>query len=161
MSELDSTNPVPAPLAEQAQPNTDPANTETPETDPAANDHTDERKLRRRAQAAEAERDTLAARLEGLQLAEVDRQLAAVLAVPGDLFDFSDITLADLTDPDTGAVDPEKVTEAASALVELRPGLAYVAPRPAPRPGGYQEAGQGRGYTQQTSPASWGNVSLR
>ncbi|WP_045821992.1 hypothetical protein [Williamsia herbipolensis] len=158
MSELDSTNPVPAPLAEQAQPNTDPANTETPEIDPAANDHTDERKLRRRAQAAEAERDTLAARLKGLQLAEVERQLAVVLAVPGDLFDFSDTTLADLCDPDTGAVDPEKVTEAASALVELRPGLAYVAPRPASRAGTYQNAGQGRGYSDRPSPVGWDQV---
>lgn len=161
MSELDSTTAVHAPLTGQEQPNASAANTDAPETDPAANDHTDERKLRRRAQAAEAERDTLAARLEGLQLAEVERQLAAVLAVPGDLFDFSDITLANLTDPDTGAVDPEKVTEAASALVELRPGLAYVAPRPAPRPGEYHESGQGRGYMKRTLPASWDNVSLR
>lgn len=70
-------------------------------------------------------RESLAAaeaRIEAMQLREVER-LAADLAQPSDLFEVGGVTLADLLS-ESGDVDNDAVTEAVSALIEQRPGLA-------------------------------------
>jgi hypothetical protein len=80
---------------------------------------------RQRAQELEAERDKLAGRLAAAQTREVERIAAQVLAQPGDLLALGGVTLADLTDPETGELlDEEEILGMAAALVDQRPGLS-------------------------------------
>lgn len=71
---------------------------------------------------AREERDALAARVEAYQRREVER-LAAELAQPGDIFELGGVSLVDLLGED-GEVDADAVSDAVSALIESRPGLA-------------------------------------
>ncbi|MCV7055506.1 hypothetical protein [Mycolicibacterium gilvum] len=73
------------------------------------------RKYRRRAQTAEAERDTLKARLEILQRGEVERLVADRLADPADVWR-DGATLDTLLDDD-GNIDPKRVDELTKGLL--------------------------------------------
>ncbi|MDS1115607.1 hypothetical protein RD149_17795 [Gordonia westfalica] len=86
----------------------EPDNTETPEPQSKR-----EARYRLQLRETEAERDTLAGRIETMQRAEVERLAADVIAKPDALW-ASDTTLADLLDDD-GLVDRDKVTAAAYA----------------------------------------------
>lgn len=98
-----------------------PQSEDGPETDqPAVEDQPGEdkpsnREARYRVQLreTEAERDQLAATVEALQRAEVERLAAKTIQKPSALW-AAQTPLADLLDDD-GAVDPQKVTKAASA----------------------------------------------
>jgi len=73
------------------------------------------RKYRRRAQTAEAERDTLKARLEVLQRGEVERLVADRLADPADVWR-DGATIDSLVDGD-GNIDPKRVDELTKGLL--------------------------------------------
>ena len=75
-----------------------------------------EARYRTQLRATEAERDGLAARIETMQRAEVERLAADVIGKPAALW-ATDTTLADLLDDD-GQVDPDKVAAAAHAAKE-------------------------------------------
>lgn len=90
---------------------TDLDNLETPEPQSKR-----EARYRVQLRETEAERDTLAARVETMQRAEVERLAADVIAKPDALW-ASDTTLADLLDDD-GQVDRDKVAAAAHAAKE-------------------------------------------
>ena len=90
---------------------TEPEGTESPEPQSKR-----EARYRLQLRETEAERDTLAARVETMQRAEVERLAADVIAKPDALW-ASDTTLADLLDDD-GQVDRDKVAAAAHAAKE-------------------------------------------
>lgn len=102
-------------------------------------------KWRTHAREVEAERDTLTARVQALQAAEVVRLATG----PGKLHDGSDLPddLDSLLD-ESGDVDPGAVTEAVDRLRENKPHLA------APAFGG--SVGQGERSTSTGS--SWADV---
>lgn len=81
-------------------------------------------KYRTQLRKAEAERDALATRLDGMQRAEVQRLAAG----PGGLADGADVwaglELADALD-ESGQVDPERVKAAVSALLAGKPHYAH------------------------------------
>lgn len=90
-------------------------------------------KYRTQLRETEAQRDTLAAKVETLQKAQVEA-LAADLAKPAALW-ATGTSLADLLDDD-GNVDADKVTEAvARARDELGLAAAVRSPRPDPTQG--------------------------
>lgn len=93
-------------------------------------------KYRRRLREAEAERDTLAARVEALQRAEVERAAADALARPEALW-AAGTELGDLLTED-GTVDPQRVAQAAAEARD-RLGLAPArrTPRADPTQGGH------------------------
>lgn len=101
--------------------------------------------------AAAAERDQLAARLDAMQRRDVERIAATRLAQPDDLWTIGGTALADLLD-DGGDVDETTVTAAIDALLEARPGLAKPAPRKFPDMGGGQRGGP------VDAPPSWRDV---
>lgn len=79
-------------------------------------------KYRTKLRETEAERDTLAGRLEMMQRAEVARLAGEKLAIGADILDIAGTPLAELLS-DEGTVDPDKVTAATDALLESRPNL--------------------------------------
>jgi hypothetical protein len=79
-------------------------------------------KYRTRLREAEGQRDTLAARVEGLQRYVIESK-AAKLAEPGDLFTVGGHSVADFLD-DNGEVDEAKVTDAVDQLTTARPRLS-------------------------------------
>ncbi|MGR3938226.1 hypothetical protein [Streptomyces sp. BRA346] len=91
--------------------------------DKPASKNAEAAKWRVAAREAQAERDELQARLDGFLRADAERLAAEFLAVPGDLFDISGASLADVLDED-GRVSPDKIKELADAAVKARPGLA-------------------------------------
>ncbi|MEH3155309.1 MAG: hypothetical protein PGN29_08135 [Gordonia paraffinivorans] len=101
------------------------------------------RALRQRAQAAEADRNTAIAAADRLRSAEVARLASDRLANPADLTDaaLGGVALADLSDPDTGLIDPQRVDDAVAAVLAVRPGLATAKLR-TPAPGTYAQGGQ-------------------
>lgn len=113
--------------AEAPQPENDGSgDTEDTEGDPRV---AEARRYRKRAQAAEAERDSLAERLTGLQRAEAER-LAGEHIVKGAALWATGIDVADVLD-EAGQVDPEKVAVFAA---QARESLGVEAPRRRPRP---------------------------
>lgn len=113
------------------EPTTD-ESTGTPEVsddklDPASRDAV---KYRKRAQAAEKERDQLADRLATLQRAEVERLAAQHLADGADIWrDGAD--LANLL-TDAGNIDPDKVKTTATELGATHPHWRKLAPSAPP-----------------------------
>ena len=96
-------------------------------------------KYRRRLREAEAQRDTLTERLEGLQRAEVERLAGEHLAKGAGIW--TTTALSDVLDDD-GTVDPAKVTQAAQEAREsvgLAP--AHGTPRPDPSQGALGQLG--------------------
>ena len=98
-------------------------------------------KYRRRLRETEAERDALAARVEALQRAEVERVAADTLARPEALWAAGTDLAALLTED--GAVDPEAVAQAVTDARD-RLGLAPAqrTPRADPSQGGHGEPPQ-------------------
>lgn len=116
-----------------------------------------ERAQRRRAQAAEAERDALAETLHRVRVAEVHRLAADRVAVPGDLFDFG-LELDEVLTED-GLIDPDKVSEAIDVVLETRPGLAAAQLIKGPRPIEYKNSGQNQPTRKPTGKqANWQQV---
>lgn len=126
--------PTPADLTGPADSTTDttylhPTVTDGPDTTPddaeAPDANNEARKYRKRAQAAEAERDQLRTRLDTLQRAEVGR-LASThgekIHNTEDLFEIGGVALDDLKD-DNGNLDPAKVAASLEALHTERPYL--------------------------------------
>lgn len=107
----------------------------------AANREAADRRVK--LKAAEEANAQLAAKVEQLQRAEVERLAAATLATGADLF-IDGADLASFLDDETGDVSPDAVSAAAAKIVEARPGLARPAgsgfdggvrrPTPAPAP---------------------------
>ncbi|MFA7511858.1 MAG: hypothetical protein WCZ29_15370 [Mycolicibacterium vanbaalenii] len=88
------------------------------------------KKYRQRAQAAEAERDTLRTRLESMQRNEVERLAAEHLKDGTDLWR-DGAQLADLLDDD-GNIDPDKITDVTQTLVTAHPHWRKLAPAAPP-----------------------------
>lgn len=109
-------------------------------------------RYRRRLRDAEAERDAHATRIEAFQRRDVARLAGETLAQPSDLFDVGGRDLADLLD-DAGEVDADKVTMAAAALLESRPGLAKAKDQVWPA-----DTGQGRQGESFSPAASWAGL---
>jgi hypothetical protein len=86
-----------------------------------------------KAREAEAQRDALASRLEGLQRAEAEREAAEHLADPADLW--REVAVADLLSED-GELDSKRVREAASGVARSHPHWRRPA---APSSGGARE----------------------
>lgn len=99
---------------------------------------------------ARAERDALAARVEGMQRAEIERLAADALSVPGDLLSLSGNAVADYL-TESGDVDAAKVAADVAAVLAERPGLQ----RPK-HPAGYDPS-QGTGGRTNPNP-TWGNL---
>jgi hypothetical protein len=145
MTENNENTPVEAPNS-PVEPQTDEGQGIIP--DDAAKDKigNEAAKYRVRAREAEAERDTLAARLSVLQRAEIERLASAGLSHPSDLFSLSGNQLADYL-TDDGTVDSAKVSADLEAILSERPGL-----KPAARA---IDRTQGLGGGQQQSSPSW------
>jgi hypothetical protein len=91
---------------------------------------------------ARAERDALAARIEAMQLHQVEHYAAQHLAEPKDLLALSGLELAELLTED-GFADPEKIRDAASEVAAARPGLAVNSPAYDPTQGSGGSASRG------------------
>jgi hypothetical protein len=78
-----------------------------------------DQRYRARARAAEAERDKVAAVVDGMRRAEVERLVAPKLADPGDLFR-DGVALADLLD-DQGRVDPAVLDKVVDKVIGDHP----------------------------------------
>lgn len=115
-------------------PDQTPADTTPGEDAPAVSPNAEAARYRSRLRETETERDTLQARLETMQRAEVER-LAARLVEPSAIW-AGGVTLADLLDDD-GNLDPAKATAAIDQATS-RLGLAVkpTTPRPDPAQGG-------------------------
>lgn len=108
-----SSDPTPVPEPDDQTPDVPEVDQGEDEGEPGGHEAA---KLRKRAQAAETERDTLTARVQAMQRAEVERHAAATLAKPAGLW-VSGVDLAELLD-DSGDVDPAKVREAATTAAD-------------------------------------------
>jgi len=104
-----------------------------------------EARYRTALRETEAERDTLAAKVEALQRAEAERLAAKVIQKPGALW-AAQTALADLLNDD-GTVDPRKVTDAATTAQKAL-GLA------ATRPAGYV-AREGTTIHRSSAGSTW------
>ncbi|MGB3258429.1 MAG: hypothetical protein WBA72_10635 [Ornithinimicrobium sp.] len=104
-------------------------------------------RYRRRLRETEAERDTLAERVERMQRAEVERIAGQHLAVGADLFTIGSATLAEMLD-EAGNVAPDQVKTAAAKVAQARPGLA-------PR---WPDMGAGKRGVPLSAGTSWGEV---
>ena len=144
----------PAPDAPKpADPVVDPAPAETdPNSAETGKDGAEAAKYRRRLRETETQRDQLSTRVERMQRADVERLAGAHLAKGADVMAFG-TDLADLLGDD-GEVDPDKVTAAALALLEDRPGL-HKDGRPRRGP---TSLGQGSYPGVGTPPKTWASV---
>jgi len=104
-----------------------------------------EARYRTQLRETEAERDALAAKVEALQRAEVERLAAKVIQKPAALWAAGTV-LADLLNDD-GTVDPRKVTDAATTAQKAL-GLA------ATRPAGYV-AREGTTIHRSSAGSTW------
>jgi hypothetical protein len=122
--------PEPTPAPAVAEPEAPAAETapeapaeETPASDALAAARREAADRRVKLKAAEEANAQLAAKVEQLQRAEVERLAAATLAAGADLF-LDGAELASFLDEETGDVSPDAVSVAAAKIVEARPGLA-------------------------------------
>jgi hypothetical protein len=79
-----------------------------------------EAKYRQQLRATERERDELGERLEQRDRAEVEHLVANRLIDPKDLW-AGGVSLADVTDPDTGDISPQLIDEAITRVVKEHP----------------------------------------
>lgn len=86
-----------------------------------------EERFRKERNAAIAERDALAQRIEQMQRAEIERLASDQLSMPADLFSLSGNSVADYLTED-GNVDAEKVAADVAAVLAERPGLGTRSP---------------------------------
>lgn len=112
---------TPAEQTEQAEQEQHPEQTEEAEHDDHEADPTKLRaeaaKYRRRAQDAEAERDTLRAEIDGLRRSEIEHRVADRLETPEDLWLVHDTE----TFMGDDGIDDEAIRAAVDALLEQRP----------------------------------------
>lgn len=110
-----------------------------------------ERKLRKRAQAAEAERDQLRARVDALTKRQVEQLVGSRLHNASDLW--ISTSVADLLD-ESGDVDPAKVE---AAITELRAARPYLGPNAA-APASQVTFGAEKPDLEGAQPPSWQQV---
>lgn len=104
-----------------------------------------------KAREAEAQRDALAGRLEGLQRAEAERVSGEHLADPSDLW--REVAVADLLSED-GELDSKRVREAAAGVARAHP---HWGPPRAPASGGAREgAPSGPSFADELRRAAGG-----
>lgn len=96
--------------------------------------------------AARAERDALAQRVERFQRSELERIASAHLASPADLLTLSGNELSDCL-TESGDIDPEKVNADAAVILAERPGLRKVSASTDPT--------QGRGSNPRKATPTW------
>lgn len=108
------------PATGPAVPDHDPAGAESPQDEPKGN-----REAKYRVERNEAREALTAAqtRIEALQVREVERLASEHLAQAGDLLSLGGRGVADFLTPE-GWVDHDAVADAATELIESRPGLA-------------------------------------
>jgi hypothetical protein len=125
--ERDDTPPA-QPDEGEVSPETADAADET--SDPLAKVRHEAAGYRRRLRETEQDRDRLAGNLEAMQRAEVERLAADGLRALGDGGDLwrAGTELADVLDPDTGAVDPVRVDTARAAVLDQHPHWAASVP---------------------------------
>lgn len=110
----------PDPAEETSHATEDPGTPDDPTADPARRARSEARRLRERLHAAEAERDTLAATVDGYRRTHAERAAeSAGLASGGDLW-AAGTDLAGLLGED-GHVDPARVAETVGRLLADRP----------------------------------------
>lgn len=143
-----------APEPDAVEPPGDPASTDDEHTDDESA-NSEAARYRRRLRETETARDSLAGRVERLQLAEVSRQVSDRLSQPQDLFAFG-VTLKDVLGED-GEVDDGLVETALLGLLDARPGLAKVTPRP----NGPSSVGAGVRPSRVDDAPSWSDVLRR
>jgi hypothetical protein len=141
-----------------------PGTTQATETTPEASspDHPNEagsvrpanREARYRVERNEARQalDAAEALLGGYRTREVERLASEHLAQPSDLLSLGEVALTDLI-TDDGFVNPKAVSEAVSALIEARPGLAKTPP-----PARAVDRSQGQGGNVGRPKPSLGDV---
>lgn len=112
-----------------------------------------EARYRTERNAAREELATAHGRIEAYQRAEVERLAAEHLAVPADFW-LSENAVADYVDPETGAVDADRVAEDVRLLIEERPRLGSRSPAFDP------SRGMGGG-TPPAKVASWSSAFRR
>lgn len=148
MTQPADTTPDEAPEAEPAEA----ADRPQPEPDRAVEESPDqERKLRKRAQAAEAERDQLRARVDALTKRQVEQLVGSRLHNASDLWIGTNV--ADLLD-ESGDVDPSKVD---AAITELRAARPYLGPNAA-APASQVTFGAEKPDLEGAQPPSWQQV---
>lgn len=103
---------------------TPPEPQESPETPEESKGDREAAKLRKRAQAAETERDALAERVATLQRGEVERLAAGEggLADGADLWSAADL---EALQDEQGNIDAEAVTQAVADLLKAKPHYAH------------------------------------
>jgi hypothetical protein len=106
----------------------EPGDTDQPDPD-RDNANREAARYRRKLRETESQRDQLAARLEVLQRAEVERQAANTLADPADVW-VAGTNLTDLLGED-GNIDPDKVQTTLNELTQARPHWKRPQRRPA------------------------------
>jgi hypothetical protein len=79
-----------------------------------------EQRYRQQLRATETERDTLRERLDRRDREDVERMIAHKLTDPADIWR-GDVTLADVTDPESGDISPQLVDEAVARVLKLHP----------------------------------------
>jgi hypothetical protein len=100
---------------------------EAPEDHSGSRLHREAAKYRTQLRDTEAERDTLQARVEAMQLHQVEHYAGQHLSDPTDLLALSGLELAELLTED-GFADPDKIRVAAAGVVATRPGLGLNSP---------------------------------
>ena len=85
-----------------------------------AEPHNREARYRIALRDAETERDKLQQRLERRDREDVERMIAHKLADSADIWR-GDVTLADVTDPESGDISPQLVDEAVARVLKLHP----------------------------------------
>ncbi|MEO3757068.1 hypothetical protein ABGB19_02095 [Mycobacterium sp. B14F4] len=125
--------------------------TDTPPEPPAA--ESGERKLRKRAQTAEAERDRLREQVAGYQRREVEALAGSTLADPRDIW-AGGVTLPECL-TDDGDLDPERVTAAVAKVVDAHPHWKVQLPDAAAPASAVTSDGNPHDETDQEQAASW------
>lgn len=144
------------PADDTRQPVTAPAVTE-PEVEPDPEEpqpKNREERFRKQLRATEAERDALSERLSRMQRAEVERLASQHLADGADFW--RDGTQLDNVLTETGDVDPDKVTELATALVDTHQHWKRTTPPAAPPASSI--TGNGKISDGAQPQASWTDV---
>lgn len=101
-----------------------------------------EARYRTERNAARAERDALAERVETLQTRELERIASKSLSNPADLLTLSGKAMADFLD-ESGELDAELITGTARELLGSRPGLGLTSPAFDPTQGHSGNPGKG------------------